>query len=144
MDISEIKVSVNPQDVYNIVVVEGANINGVLMDATAKNTNIKSPTNIAVWEPKTFRIHDENIPSFDLAQKRADYELFKKSLLQFDISFDTIFLPHLDVNQVVTITSDFLNFNKTRCLITNISIPLSYKSQYSITAKNIEEVGLIK
>lgn len=141
IDMSNIQMSSKPQDVYNIVVVEGGNINGSLMDAVAKNTNPKSPTNISVWEPKTYKIQDENISSENLAQKRAEYELFHKSLFQLDLTFNTLFLPHLDVNKVVSVNSDFLKLRNTKCLITSISIPISSKSQYVVTAKNIEEVA---
>lgn len=141
IDMSNIQMSSKPQEVYNIVVVEGGNINGSLMDAVAKNTNSKSPTNISIWEPKTYKVQDENISSENLAQKRAEYELFYKSLFQFDLTFNTLFLPHLDVNKIVTVSSDFLKLNNTKCLITGISIPISSKSQYVVTAKNIEEVA---
>lgn len=142
-NMNNISVSGNPQDVCNIVVVEGGNINGMVMDATVKNTNIKSPTNIYIWEPKVYRMQDENITSYDLAKKRAEYELFKRSLFQFDISFNTMFIPHLDVNQVVSISSEYLHFNRKKCLITSISIPISLNSQYNITVKNIEEVAIL-
>ena len=58
IDMSNIQMSSKPQEVYNIVVVEGGNINGSLMDAVAKNTNSKSPTNISIWEPKTYKVQD--------------------------------------------------------------------------------------
>ena len=101
--------------VENVIVVEGANINGMLMDATVQNTNPASPTNIYLLEPNVYRIQDENIASVSLAQKRGEYELFKRSLLPLSLSFKSSFLPHLDVDNIVTIFDDSYPFNEARC-----------------------------
>lgn len=129
--------------VENVVIVEGANINGMLMDATVQNTNPASPTNIYLLEPNVYRIQDENIASVSLAQKRGEYELFKRSLLPLSLSFKSSFLPHLDVDNIVTIFDDSYPFNEARFLINEISIPISFNSDMTITATNTKEVALI-
>lgn len=134
-------IEANLQNVYNVIKVEGGNINGAVMDYTAKNTNPKSPTNITVFEPTPYKITDENIASEDLAKKRAEYELYKRSLLPLSISFNSILIPHLDVNQVIEIFDPQKQLYNTRFIINSISIPISQNSAMTINATNIEEVA---
>lgn len=129
------------QEVYNIVKVEGGNINGAVMDYTASNTNPKSPTNITVFEPKPYKLTDENIASVELAQKRAEYELYKKSLIPLSVSFTTPLIPHLDVNNIIEIFDPQKQLLNSRYIINSISIPISYSCIMTINATNIEEVA---
>lgn len=134
-------IDANLQKIYNVVKVEGGNINGAIMDYTVKNTNSKSPTNISVFEPTPYKIVDENISSVELAKKRAEYELYKKSLFPLSISFNSILIPHLDVNQVIEIFDPQKQLYNSHFVINSITIPISQTSTITINATNIEEVA---
>ena len=141
LDILNPAVKVNIQQVYNVVYIEGANIHGNVVDVIKKNTNPKSPTNVTRFEPTIFKVTDENIYSEELANKRADYELFKKSLLPISLNFTSPLIPHLDVNQVVNVFSNKHKFLNSRFLINSISIPISGTAKMSINMTNLEEVA---
>lgn len=129
--------------VENVIIVEGANINGMLMDARVENTNPASPTNIYMLEPNVYKVQDENIASTDLAYKRGEYELFKRSLIPLSLSFSSVFLPHLDVDNIISISDDFYSLTEESFIIDNLEIPISYDSNITITATNIKEVALV-
>lgn len=129
------------QAVENVVVVEGANINGDIISARVENTNPKSPTNVTVFEPTICKVTDENIADVGSAYLRATYELFKRSLLNISQSFTTILIPFLDVNNVITINDSYCNLNNARFLITSINIPIAGTTKISITINNLEEVA---
>lgn len=129
------------QKVYNIVVVEGANLNGNIVTATAKNENAKSPTNISVFKETPLYITDENISSEDSAKKRAEYELYKNSLLPISVDFSSVLIPHLDVNQVVQINDDRFDFPYDRYLINSINIPISGTCKTTLNVTNIREAA---
>lgn len=132
---------VEMQSVVNVVMVQGANINGSIVNTTAKNVNPKSPTNISVFEPTMCRIVDENISSTSSAQARANYELFKRSLLPLSVTFNTMVVPMIDVDEVVSITDSYYKFRQTRFLINSISIPISTVPKMKMSVTNLEEVA---
>lgn len=132
---------INLQSVENIVVVEGANINGNIVNVKVENTNAKSPTNIYVFEPTYVKIIDENIYDEGQAYLRANYELFKRSLLPISEQFKTILMPHLDVNKVVTINDDTCGLKNTKFLINSINISIAETPVMDMTINNLEEVA---
>lgn len=129
-------------EIYNVITVVGANINGAIMDYTIENTSASSPSNIYVTEPHRLKITDDNIASVDLARQRAEYELFKQGLLKLALNFNTVFMPHLNVNQIVSVTNKFYGFVETPFLIQSIQIPISYDSKLSLSMSNVNEVVL--
>lgn len=129
------------QAVENIVVIEGANINGDIVNAVVKNTNPKSPTNITVFEPTVCKIVDENIYSVSGAQIRGEYELFKRSLMPISINFSTYLIPILGVNNVVTIDDSYCGIKNSKFLINSIDISISGTSQMDMSISNLEEVA---
>ncbi len=130
------------QAVENVVVVEGANINGDIVSAKAENNNPKSPTNVSVFEPTICKIVDENIASDSSALVRARYELFKKSLIPMSENFSTVLIPSLNVNNAITIDDTYCGFVNTKFLIVSINIPITGFAKMDITINNLEEVAL--
>ena len=89
------------------------------------------------------RVKDDNIYSEDLARQRAEYELFKQGLLPISFSFKCTFMPHLDVDKIVTVTNETYGFKKVPFLIQSISILLSQSdNDISLTMVNVNEVIL--
>ena len=129
------------QAVENVIVVEGANINGDIISVRVENVNPKSPTNITTFEPKICKITDENIADTNSAHLRANYELFKRSLLPISLSFSTILIPLLDVNKVITINDSYCGFVNSRFLITSIDIPITETVKVNMSISNLEEVA---
>jgi len=134
-------VKIDFQRVENVIIVEGANINGDIVSARVENLNPKSPTNISIFEPKICKIIDENITSLGNAYLRANYELFKKSLLPVSENFSTILIPILNVNNVITINDKHCGFKHVRFLINSIDIPVDDVVKTSMTISNLEEVA---
>lgn len=133
--------NVNIQSVANVVTVQGANLNGSIVDVTVRNTNPKSLTNVSTFEPTICRVVDENIASYEAARTRANYELFKRSLLPLSMVFNTIVVPVLDVGNIITIDDDYYRFKRTRFLINSISIPITQTPKMQLSITNLEEVA---
>lgn len=131
----------NLQSVENVVVVQGANINGNIIDVKVENTNPKSPTNVSLFEPTICKIVDENISDINSATARANYELVKRSLMPISMTFMTIAIPVLNVNNIISITDSHCKFINTRFLISSINIPIKSTAQMSLTISNLEEVA---
>lgn len=138
---SNLNLKINFSKVENVVTVTGANINGDLMSCTLENTNPYSPTNIHLTEPNPVTIEDENIASDKLAYQRCEYELFKRSLLPISASFTSIFLPHLDVSKVVTITNKDVGYDRVPFLINSINYPIAINPTPTINLSNVSEVA---
>lgn len=126
--------------VRNRVVVVGANINGATAIGIAENTNLTSNTNTSLIGQKTLYIGDENISFNSEALERAVYELKKVMMVQSLIKTEVFPLPNLDVNQVITITDEALEFEQKRFLIHNISFPLKNGDRMSIDCVDVTEI----
>lgn len=129
------------QSVENVVEVEGANLNGNIINVRVSNTNPKSPTNISVFEPTICKVVDENIADIASATLRGEYELFKRSLLPISMSFSSVLIPILNVNNVVLIDDEYCNLYHSRFLINSITIPVSSVPKMNMTIANLEEVA---
>ncbi len=133
-------------DVYNKVMVVGANINGYLFDYTAENRNPASPTSIGNSPLKFMYIEDSNINSDELCKIRAEYELQLATLLSVPIGFSSIYIPFLEVNHLIECTNDTIKygdggkkvFDREKFLITSLSY--SGNGGFSVFAKNIKEL----
>lgn len=129
------------QNVENVVVVEGANINGDIISVKVENSNPKSPTNVTIFEPTICKIVDENISNIGSAYSRANYELFKRSLLPISQSFSTVLIPMLNVNRAITINDTYCGLKNAKFLINSIDIPISGTAKMNMTISNLEEVA---
>lgn len=135
---------INGQITYNftkvknrvIVVASNTNSNRVY-SAIAENRNPQSPTRISRIGVRNIYVQDDNIYSTQLAQDRADYELSKISILQLTTTITSTYMIHLDVNNCITITDSYYNFQNERFVIQSITVPLTIGSQISITCSNV-------
>ena len=134
------------QDVYNTVLVTGSNINGYLCQYTAVNDSASSPTSIRNSPVRFKYIDDSNIYNNDLCEVRAKYELQLASLLSVPVSFKSVYIPFLSVNNLIEYTNDDILygigggkvFEKEKLLITSIDI--SGDGNTDVAAKNIKEL----
>ena len=127
-------------NVINYVCVTGDNPNTkALPQYIAKNENEFSPLAIQKIGIKSRYIESSSIQTQQEAKDYAEYLLKQYSLLGNTVTLNTTFLPHLDVDQVVTLTSEEYGFNASPFIVTSINIPLGIGTS-SIVCSNIEEL----
>ena len=138
-------------DVVNAVTVfTNANINDEdttfeNVSYTAYNRNPRSPINVRAIGIR--RMEDVEIRYIDNLDKTAmtqrckdyaDYLLLKESLQQNSISFNSIIVPHLDVNNVVRITDKVKGIDGEKFVVQSVTIPLSAgEMQIEATSINV-------
>lgn len=123
-----------------VTVVATNSSTNVIYSALSENNNSISPTRIQKIGVKNYYLEDNVISSNDLAKDRADYELNKLSIMQLSNNLESTYMTHLDVNNCIEITDDFLGFKNSRFIIQSINIPISIDSRISIAASNIAEL----
>lgn len=127
-------------DIKNYIKVIGDNINGDIATGIAQDTGIFSPTSVSRIGERAELINDSNIYSDELAQDRADYEL--KKAIQLYESCDLKIIPkdYLDVGDLINIDHPGGGFNRDKCLIKHMNIPLKYNEYQNLTVWKVREV----
>lgn len=99
---------------------------------TAYNTNPLSPLNIkSIGIRRMDAVEIKYIDGLthqkmtQRCKEYAEYLLRRKTMLQLSVSFNSIIIPHLDVNNVVTITDNLKELNAERFVVQSITLPLS-------------------
>jgi hypothetical protein len=113
-------------------------VDGVIYSYIAKNTNPCSPTRISLIGEKSEKAEESDM-CYDNkhCHDYAWYQLNQKSAVSMSISFNCPIIPHLDVNRIVSITSDYFDYYQENCLITSLTIPIGLDSM-SVSACNIK------
>ena len=129
--------------IRNRYLIIGANVNGMLYKGIAENTNLQSPYNIfSEFGVKTEVITDNLINSPDLCLERARYELKKNAINNVSISFSSIFLPHINSNDLVRWSNQDYGLLNEEFIVKSVSIPLNPKEHIGISVSNIKELPL--
>ena len=132
----------NPQldydftSVYNVIKVIGNNPVADLFVHIAKNEDPSSPTRIQLLGEKILYIESSFCYNEERTKDFANYMLRKKSMMPLTFSFQSSFMPHLDVNKIITITDDYYNYSQERFIIQSLTIPLTTKSLMDIECTN--------
>lgn len=99
---------------------------------TAYNTNALSPLNIKnIGIRRAESVEAAYINKFtkeemtERCKQIARYYLLKESIEKSALSFNTIIIPHLDVNKVIGVTNKMFAMNNERCIIDSLSLNLS-------------------
>lgn len=99
---------------------------------TAYNTNALSPLNIKnIGIRRAESVEAAYIDKFtkeemtERCKQIARYYLLKESIEKSTLSFNTIIIPHLDVNKVIGVTNKMFAMNNERCIIDSLSLNLS-------------------
>lgn len=116
------------KSVYNVVKVVGNNPATDLFESVIKNNIPSSPTRVQLIGEKILYIESSFCYSEERTKDFAKYMLRKKSMIPLTLSFQSSFIPHLDVNKVITITDEYNNYNQQRFIIQSLTIPLTTKS----------------
>lgn len=129
-------------DGVNYIMVATDNTEGEVYSYTALNDNPHSP--IAVSHVG-YRGDTENAITYipigdtkgkeaieDRCRQHAEYLLLQKTCMTLAVSFTAPLLPHLDVEEVVTITDSYFDFEKSQFLVQSITINSIQAMQISV------------
>ena len=125
------------KSVFNVVKVVGDNPSSTdLFEVTLKNEDPSSPTRIALLGEKILYIESSFCYNLQRTKDFANYMLKKKTMVPLTFSLQSSFIPHQDVNKIITITDDYYNFSQQRFVIQSLTIPLTTKSLMDIECTN--------
>ena len=128
--------------VKNRVVVEGANINGILCRGEAENTNIGSLYSVyGPFGTRSKKITDSLIPSHQLCRDRARYELQMSMRKYISLSFQCSWIPHLKPGDIIRWTKPEWQIWEEEFIINSISLPVNGTEMMSISATNLNEIS---
>lgn len=129
--------------IYNFVVVTGESSDSTVDNvyAIAENTDPNSPTNIEEIGERAYHFTSSFMTTVEQCQAVADKFLAIHSLEEFELSFDTLMLPWLDVGQILGfIDPSPAAGDPSSFLLTSLNFPLSL-SPMSGGARRLTIVG---
>lgn len=130
-------ISTNTVDVINSVTIVGNNSNiKELFESTVENFNPNSDFAVNKIGRKSYYEETPNIQIQKHADDYANLVLSQKSILQETITFECHIIPHIDVNQVISITDKYYDFEEQRFIIQSIDMPLNINSNMKLTVTN--------
>ena len=127
-------------NIYNTIIITGDTIQGDTASAKVSNTNPLSDTCVQKIGEKILSIEDTAYYSDELAEEYGKYLLKRKTVLQKANTINSSPIYHLKSNSIITLTDNYLDFNKERFLIQSINIPLEIGGQMQITATSVNEL----
>ena len=140
-EILEYSLDYDYSKVVNSITVVGTNVNDKIYTYTAQNNNLLSPTRIGyIGMREAETVESAMVSSSQRAEEYAKYLLNKESIMQTLLKFPTTFIPHLDVNRVITISNEDYEFFEERFIIQEITTPIGNGSQLKISCSNISEL----
>ena len=120
-------------DIKNYIRVIGDNYNALTYSAIAEDTNVDSPTRVALIGKRVKVIEDANIYSDSLASRCANYELEKSISLIEQINMSSIPVDVIETDNVITITDTALELSTERYLVKSLSFPLTTEGSQSLS-----------
>lgn len=131
-------ISYDFENTINSIQVVGDQIDSAVSYSFAENNNPKSPICVKRIGRRTLYVNDSNIYSNKLAKSRAMYELRIRGILATSLSINVAFNPLLFVDNLITLTDSFFNYNREQFLIHSISYNLGADSQMTLTCSNVQ------
>ena len=133
-------VNLDFENIKNNIIVYGRLLdNGTQIMATASDNIEDSPYSISKIGKINYIVTDEQIYTNELAQDRANYELFMHARMNDAITLNTVPIPWLnDVNVKIAYTNTEDNI-QGNFLIKTLSIPLDVSTALSIAAIKVYE-----
>ena len=134
-------------DGVNYVTVSTDNSEGEVFSYTAINDNPRSPIAVSevgyrcnadepiIYIPITDTTNDDT-PT-ERCRQHAEYVLLQKTCMSTPISFRTPIMPHLDVDETVSITDSYYGLDKQTFLIQSLTIPFGV-GEMDVSAVNIQ------
>lgn len=127
----------------NKIIVKGNIVNGYQFTATVENRNLKSPYCIQYNGEISEIIEDNALYADTLCMDRAMYEMIKYSRGVRSLNISHTFMPLLDVNQSVLVTSADYEFNNDNFVIDSISMDISAAPRMTLALTNMNEVAFV-
>lgn len=131
-------------EVYNMVTVVSTHPNYDTFEATVSNNLPSSPVAIQVIGKKRKYIESSQCYNQDTVNNYALYQLRKLSIVQQSLTFNSIIIPHLDVNLPITIQDKHFGYEKEKYIIQSLSFPISSTGQVSVTASNVANIPYLE
>lgn len=129
--------------IKNRYVVIGSNINGMQCKGIAENTNPASPYHInGNFGIRPEIIEDSLIYSNVYCEQRAAYELKKNHMRHTSISFESIYLPHINPNDLVRWSNKDYGYVNELFIVDSVSIPLNPSQRMNMTITNLADLPL--
>lgn len=127
-------------NVVNSIYVVGDNPSAnILPIAWSENRNPKSPISIQKIGRKSRYIESSTIQTEKEARDYADYLLKMYSILGHTISLVSTFMPHLEIDQIITVTDERLGYETENFIVSGLSIPIGLGT-ITINGSNIGEL----
>lgn len=142
-DFSSLGFSFDMNDIINRVCVVGSTSEGSVHTATAENSDASSPLCYQRIGYRTSIVNDSNITTDLLATERADYELRQKLILKSSTSITVILNPLLEVNNIISLSSDFYGLSHERFLIQGLSGSIDDSGTMSVSVSNINNLPFV-
>ena len=127
----------------NKIIVKGNIANGYQFTATSENRSLKSPFCIQYNGEVSEVIEDGALYSDTLCMDRAMYEMIKSSRGVRTLNITFPFMPLMDVNQSVLVTSVDYELNNTNFVIDSISMDIGEAPTMSLSLTNMNEVTFV-
>ena len=125
----------------NKIIVKGNIVNGYQFTAIAENRNLRSPYCIQYNGEVPEIIEDNALYSDTLCMDRAMYEMVRYSRGVRSLNITHPFMPLLDVNQFVLVTSADYEFDNANFVIDSISMDIGSSPTMALTLTNMNEVN---
>lgn len=131
-------------EIYNYVFVVADNLQNELVPivAYAENNNPTDPNsiiNLGLKKVKQVKDYIKGIDTQQKAQERVNYELKLATAMQSAITFNSLSIPHLDVNQVITLTDPYLASDNERFLIMGLQYTIGTDATMSVNATKAKD-----
>lgn len=130
-------------DVYNDVILIGANINGLQAKGRATNTNIKSDTCVQKIGRKTITETDSKYFSDTQCEDLATYKLKRMMILKESINFKSSPMYHFKENNLVEIYLQHLNdYKPEKYLVNGFTIPIAQSGEMIVEATCVNDIEI--
>lgn len=131
-------------EIYNYVFLIADNLQNDLAPimAYAENNNPTDPNsiiNLGTRKVKQITDYVKGIDTQTKAQERVNYELKLATAMQSAVTFNSLAIPHLDVNQVITITDPYLASDNERFLVMGLQYNVGSDFTMSVNATKAKE-----
>lgn len=127
------------ENLVSEVIVAGAIENGKQYKGITTNTSPTSQMNQYLTEPNPLYIEDTNLIGDTACQTRSKYEMIKQGRLGIQLKFKSIFIPHLECNNLIFFNNSKMGFTNEKFIINSIGV--SQDMLMNISASSIEEVS---
>jgi len=131
-------------EIYNATLVIGENTQTttpIIYEANNNDpTDNNSIPNLGRKKIKIITQYTEGITSEELAKQRAEWELKNIIGKLSAVDINTIPLYHLEEDQAITLTDEYIDSNREKFIILNINLPIGTSGEASLSVRKVVDV----